>query len=237
MQTINDLVISAQASLEAMRKLELNPDAEAARELLLPDGLSPVVELISENGRRKRGNAASWNWNPQTDRIVISFRAIDTANGAPPTAPAESPSPEKHPDNPVKTMCAGLEIKPVHRQIEVVPDSVTPQEVVECCQALASAERSNRQFIALTWFRDDFLSTVDFAWAKSSQRRQRVLSEAINIGRIDAKKIPNPRSNFPTTTISLNRSVPTPGVAPRFQPVAVRGEAVSTTLLRDRGSV
>jgi hypothetical protein len=236
MQTINDLEVSAQAAFEAMRKLKLNPDAEAARELLLPDGLSPVVELVSENWRRKRGNAASWNWNPQTDRIVISFRAIDTANGAPPTVTTESPSHEKRPDDPVETKNARLEIAPIHRQDEVVPDSVTPQEVVECCQALASAERSNRQFIALTWFRDDFLTTVDFAWAKSSQRRQRVLSEAINIGRIDAKKIPNPRSNFPTTTISLNRSVPTPGVAPRFQPVAVRGEAVSTTLLRDRGS-
>jgi len=237
MQTINELQSSMQAGLEALRKIELNSDALAAREMLLPDGLTPVVELVNENGRRIRSDAASWNWNPQTHRIQISFRPLSTALDSSLTTSAESPSQEMHPDGSVESTSPQLEITSVHRQDEVIPDSVTPQEVVECCQALASAEKSNRQFIALTWFRDDFLPTVDFAWAKSSQRRHRVLSQAIDIGRINAKKIPNPRSNFPTTTISLNRSIPTPGVPPRFQPVAVRGEAVSTTLLRDRGSV
>jgi hypothetical protein len=103
---------------------------------------------------------------------------------------------------------------------------------------LAAAEKSNRQFIALKWFRDDFLATVDLPWATSIQRRQRVLSQAIEMGKINAKKIPNPRTpQFPTTAISLNRSMPTPGVPPRFQPVGIRGEAASTTLLRDRGSI
>jgi hypothetical protein len=234
MQTINELQFSVQAGLEALRNIELNSEALAAREILLPDGLTPVVELVNENGRRIRSDAASWNWNPQTHRIQISFRPLSTA----PNSPTEPTPPEfTSAKPPEQSKASPHEDATTPVAAGVLPDPVTPQEVVECCQALASAEKSNRQFIALKWFRDDFLATVDFAWAKERQRRQRVLSQAIDLGRIDHKKIPNPKSTFPTTTISLNRLIPTPGVAPRFQPISVRGEPVSATLLRDRGSL
>jgi len=238
MQTINELETSAQAGLEALRDLELKSEAAVALELLLPEGLTPVVELVSENGRRKRGSAAAWNWNPQSDRIVISFKvtngnyaAGEVATPAPPSSPPPPKETREHPGQ-------GLEMPQALPPTEALSDIVSAQEIIECCQALASAERSNRQFIALKWFRDDFLATVDYAWTRSPQRRQRVLSQAIDIGRIEARKINNPKApQFPTTTITLNRSIPTPGVPPRFQPVTIRGESASKTLLRDRGNV
>jgi hypothetical protein len=231
MQTINELQSSLQASLEALRNIELSSEALAAREMLLPDGLTPVVELVNENGRRIRSDAASWNWNPQTHRIQISFRPLSTAISPSSAAPV-TPEPMRPKSHPTEQSTTSQ-----HGTAEASADLVTSEEIVECCQALASAERSNRQFIALKWFRDDFLATVDYAWAKFSNRRQRVLSQAIEMGRIETKKIHNPKApQFPTTTISLNRSVPTPGVPPRFQPIPIRGEPASATLLRDRGN-
>jgi hypothetical protein len=232
MNTINDLELSVQAGIEALRDIELNLSAASAREVLLPEGLTPVVELVSDSLRRKRSSAAAWNWNPQTDRIIISFRPISSSQSEPETKPAAPPEERKGPGS------LSNDFPSTVNQSPASPDCVTSQEIVECCQALATAERSNRQFIALKWFRDDFLMTVDYAWAQNPQRRQRVLSHAIDIGRIETKKLHNPKApQFPTTTISLNRSVPTPGVPPRFHPVSIRGESASATLLRDRGAI
>jgi hypothetical protein len=232
MNTISEVEAAASALFEALRNIPLSPELTEARDYLFPDGLTPVVQL-EEDGRKKRSSAAAWNWNPKTGEIRIYLD---------PAASVAKPQPEilPAPPQPLETTPASVPPDipaPAAIKVESTEDGITSQEVIECCQALAVAERSNRQFIALKWFRDDFLATVDFPWAKGPQRRQRVLSHTIDLGRIDAKKIPNPKSNFPTTTISLNRLIPTPGVAPRFQPIAVRGEPVSVTLLRDRGSV
>ncbi|MEO6807075.1 MAG: hypothetical protein ABI286_12200 [Edaphobacter sp.] len=242
MKTISEAEANVQAGLEALRNVPLSPEITSALKFLLPDGLTPVVQF-EEEGRKKRSSASANNWNPRTGEIRIYFDPISAVSeDKPDLNPLPSLTPAKidaaqsiHPQTPpLKTQ--SLPSQTPHS--DNAADTVSPQEIIECCQALAAAEKSNRQFIALKWFRDDFLATVDFPWAKSLQRRQRVLSHAIDLGRIDAKKIPNPRApQFPTTTISLNRSMPTPGVPPRFQPVAIRGEAASTTLLRDRGSV
>jgi hypothetical protein len=233
MNTISEREEAASALFEVLRKIPLSPELSETRDYLFPEGLSPVVQL-EEDGRKKRSSAAAWNWNAKTGEIRIYLEPIAAA------AEPQSEVPAAAPPSPVEAASAGTQTDapaPTSIKVELTEDGITSQEVIECCQALAAAERSNRQFIALKWFRDDFLATVDFRWAKEPQRRQRVLSHTIDLGRIDAKKIPNPKSNFPTTTISLNRLIPTPGVAPRFQPIAVRGEPVSVTLLRDRGSV
>jgi hypothetical protein len=240
MKTISDAEAKVQAGLEALRNIPLSPEITLALKFLLPDGLSPIVQF-EEDGRKKRSSAAASNWNPRTGEIRIYFDPISTVGeqktdpNSLPSSPESGVAEDVHlPIQPLKAQ--GQPSQTTHP--ENASDPVTPQEIIECCQALAAAEKSNRQFIALKWFRDDFLATVDLPWATSLQRRQRVLSQAIDMGKIDAKKIPNPRApQFPTTTISLNRSIPTPGVPPRFQPVAIRGEAASATLLRDRGSI
>lgn len=237
MKTISEVEAKVQAGLEALRNVPLSPEITQALKFLLPDGLSPVVQF-EEDGRKKRSSAAASNWNPRTGEIRIYFDPISAAGeqktDSSPLRPSSlGTAQDIHPPvQPLKPQ--GLPSQATHAENVLV----SPQEIVECCQALAAAEKSNRQFIALKWFRDDFLATVDLPWATSIQRRQRVLSQAIEMGKIDAKKIPNPRApQFPTTAISLNRSMPTPGVPPRFQPVSIRGEAASTTLLRDRGSI
>jgi len=70
-----------------------------------------------------------------------------------------------------------------------------------------------------------------------------VLREAIEKRLVLTNKVPNPKSpQFPVTALRLNRSLPeTQAIlgthdttSSEFQPVAIRGEAISTTILRER---
>jgi hypothetical protein len=250
MNSISDVEVAASSLFAALRKVKLSPELEEIRDYLFPEGMAPVVQL-EEDGRKKRSSAAPWNWSPKTGEIRIFQEPVLPT--PPRTSEPKVPSNlEEAPGQQTKPVTIGVSVSPAppigHDRITpadislqtggaaVADDRITPEEVIECCQALAAAEKANRQFTSLKWFRDNYLPTVDFPWTRSPQRRQRVLSEAIDLGRIDTKKISNPKSEFPTMTIGLNRSMPIPGVAPRFQPITVRGEAVSATLLRDRGN-
>jgi len=254
MNNISDAEVAASSLFAALRRVKLSPELEEIRDYLFPEGMAPVVQL-EEDGRKKRSSAAPWNWSPKTGEIRIFQEPVlpSPPRTGEPKFPSNSGEAVSQPQT--KPVNIGVSVSPAsplafdritpadinlrYSQTggaAVADDRITPEEVIECCQALAAAEKANRQFTSLKWFRDNYLATVDFPWARSPQRRQRVLSEAIDLGRIDTKKISNPKSEFPTMTISLNRSMPIPGVAPRFQPIAVRGEAVSTTLLRDRGN-
>ena len=126
--------------------------------------------------------------------------------------------------------------------VKVEPEEVLPADmdvrVKELCAALAEAERGGHAFIALKWFRDNELTTHGYAWAESVARRQAVLAKAFEVGAIQTTPIPNPKSpQHPTTTVKLNReSKYAQAVAPRFQPIKLRGEGptASEILLRDR---
>src|SRR5271168_2903684 len=183
METISEVEAKVQAGLEALRNVPLSPEITLALKFLLPDGLSPVVQF-EEDGRKKRSSAAASNWNPRTGEIRIYFDPISAVgeqktDSSPLQRSGLGATQDVHtPVQPLKPQ--GLPSQATHAESA----SVSPQEIVECCQALAAAEKSNRQFIALKWFRDDFLATVDLPWATSIQRRQRVLSQAIEMGKI-----------------------------------------------------
>lgn len=220
--TIEDAESQVQSALESVRNLPLSAEITDALKYILRDGYRPVIQL-EENGRAKRSTAAATNWTPETGEIHIHFekRSADLDRTQVKSAPVAVSSIVAAPPQPSR-----------------IVEPVSATEIAQCCQALDSAEKLGRHFIALKWFRDDFLTAQDFSWTTSDQRRQQVLAHAIDGGRIQSKKIPNPRSpQFPTTTITLNRSISTPAIAPRFQPIPVRGESVSSSLLRDRGSL
>ncbi|MDX2180387.1 MAG: hypothetical protein SFV18_12405 [Bryobacteraceae bacterium] len=110
-------------------------------------------------------------------------------------------------------------------------------------RALAEAESSpTHHFVALKWFRDDYLTRKGPAWA-DAQIRTSTLNDAIAAGLIETAKIHNPKQpEYPTTTLKLVRSHPDVkavlGAEPpsRFpKPYKLRGELFSETLLRDRG--
>jgi hypothetical protein len=110
-------------------------------------------------------------------------------------------------------------------------------------RALAEAESSpTHHFVALKWFRDDYLTRKGPAWA-DAQIRTSTLNDAIAAGLIETAKIHNPKQpEYPTTTLKLVRAHPDVkavlGAEPpsRFPPAyKLPGELISETLLRDRG--
>jgi hypothetical protein len=121
-------------------------------------------------------------------------------------------------------------------------DSAT-DPVSDLIKALDRAEsQPGYNFVSLKWFRDAALPSAGFAWTSADSIRD-VLREAIDQRLILTSKVPNPRSpQFPVTAIRLNRLMPkvqailgTRGEGlPDFQPVPIRGEDLSATVLRER---
>jgi hypothetical protein len=127
---------------------------------------------------------------------------------------------------------------------KATPPSPTPGRLAELVRALDRAEtRPGLQFVALKWFRDIVLPGEGLAWTQSVSDRQQVLKEAIDRRLLLTSKVPNPKApQFPVTAIRLNRMLPDVQVilaqaqpaADDFDPVAIPGENLSATVLRER---
>ena len=220
--TISEVEESIRQSLEGLRNIPFSEEVKVGLNFLLRPGYRPVIQL-EEDGRKKRSNASASNWNPETGEIVIFFEREDASQSGPSPDPRSSQGPQGHSGQPAHVSPAS---------------EVTSLQIQQCCEALAEAEKAGKAFIALKWFRDDALQSHRYSWTEDGEMRQRVLATAIELGAIRTSKIPNPKNpQFPTTTVSLNRERPQSGVAARFNPVPVRGEPVSYTIMRDRGSL
>ena len=125
------------------------------------------------------------------------------------------------------------------KPVEIVTDPV--QDIVT---ALAKAEKDPQLgFVSLKWFRDTFLPQQGYPWAAIPDERQRVLVSAIDRNWILTSKVANPKNpQFPVTAIKVNRPLSEvhsilerePGYRSGFNPVAMRGEPLSQTVLRER---
>ena len=217
---------SVRGALEALpailRSNPSNPSLQQlaeARKILAPTGYQPVVEL-HEKGRRKRRTASADNWTPDSGEVLISFRKDDSPRQMSGHAEDRVVPAVRAQSSPASPSASSLEL----------------QEKELCC-ALEEVERQGRAFIALRWFRENVLPATGFAWAADPAQRQSVLTSAIAKGLITTSRIPNPRSSFPTTAIRLNRASPTPQhQRQRYSPVQIKGESLSSTILRDRGT-
>ena len=117
-------------------------------------------------------------------------------------------------------------------------------QLADLVGALDRAEkRPGYEFVSLKWFRDNALPHEGFSWAADEFARHDALREAIDRRWVLTSKIANPRPpHFPVTAIRLNRQMPEvnsvlgnrTGSLPDFRPVAIRGEPLSVTVLRDR---
>jgi hypothetical protein len=203
------------AELEFLLERGLSESLSASLDQPLA-GYRPRVSLIDKSGRKKRHNAAADNWSPESGEIRITFEA----------------EPESEPNRPVSTAAKG-EIPP-----EVFADGL--QDLVRHLDRAES--RPGYNFVSLKWFRDSVLAAVRPEWA-NPEGRNRILREAIEARLVLTSKVPNPKSpEFPVTALRLNRSLPEvqailgnrDTVSADFQPVAIRGEAISTTILRER---
>jgi hypothetical protein len=110
--------------------------------------------------------------------------------------------------------------------------------------ALAKAEKDPQLgFVSLKWFRDTYLPQQGYPWAAIPDERQRVLVSAIDRNWILTSRVANPKNpQFPVTAIKVNRPLSEvhnilerePGSRSGFNPIAMRGEPLSQTVLRER---
>jgi len=116
-----------------------------------------------------------------------------------------------------------------------------PEPTDELLKALEEAE-CRRDFVALTWFRDQYLPNEGGSWAADLARRRRVLEEAIEQKLILTNQVANPKNPLhPVTAIRLNRSHPRfaktydrPAAKRRFNPAKISGTSLSRTVIEGR---
>ena len=186
---------------------------------LTPAGYTPVVALLDGSKRKKRKNAAARNWDPSSGSVSITFAKV------------ESPAVEQ-----AKTLTG-------HESARTEAGTSLAKPLIEAIRALDAAERSV-SFVALKWFRDQFLPGRGVSWAGGPYSGQAVIKEAIDRGLFFTSKVPNPKTPaFPTTAIRLNRQLPavqkilgspSARAARAFQPVEIAGEPLSATVIRAR---
>lgn len=193
-------------------------------------GYSPEIEIY-ENGRKKRRDASRNSWRPGSGEIRIKF------GGA---------TPNMQSANDLET----------HEEIEDTSlsiDQTSPapknfgtflEQLAELINSLARAEqRPGFDFVALTWFRDKVLPAEGYRWSETPSARDEIIRAAIKDGAVLTSKVPNPKAPlYPVMTIRLNRQHPevianlSEYVLPSstFQPVSIKGEALSETVLHER---
>ena len=240
--TIAEAEALIQAGLERLRDAPLNEVITSALAFLAPKGYR-VVAQMEEEGRKKRSTASISNWNHATGEIVLFFEpvnaeaaAVQTKTLTIPTAAApaaDAPNTDASSAaaaagsvarGPIMNAIPALSVTPAALPTAVIKISAQ-DEVRECCEALAEAEKLGRPFYAIKWFRDIFLPERELSWVTSIQDRQRVLNRTIQSGYIETRSIPNPNNAaFPTTTLQLNRE----------KAATLTGSRISATELKEQ---
>ena len=208
--------------------METNADVEQKLAQQIPEVLREVgilrpgyqCEVHLHRGNRKKRRDAEFedDWDPDTDSIRIVF----------------SPMEEE-----IETATSKLAAPSQTANLATAEDRFS-----DLIRALDRAERRpGYQFVSLKWFRDTALVHEGFSWTADEFARHDVLREGIDRRWILTSKVANPRPpQFPVTAIRLNRQMPEvnavlgshAGSLPDFRPVAINGEPLSVTILRDR---
>jgi len=229
--------------LEEQAEIEAALDRLPALAAQLPDALKPLVKLSPRKGlrvqvslrkgsakesRQVKQNAPARSWVPDSGLVAIFYR---------PSTREEDQAVES-----TVHVVQDAAAKPVETVAERPETARDPIE--EIVVALARAEKDPQLgFVSLKWFRDTYLPQQGYPWAAIPDDRQRVLVNAIDRNWILTSRVANPKNpQFPVTAIKVNRPLAEvrdildrePGSRSGFNPVAMRGEPLSQTILRER---
>ena len=214
---IGDLQFDIEQSLANLKTSALPPALEGLRHLPL-GGHEPRVSIRGRDGGRKvRRDADASYFDPEICEVVIQF------------VPADDPYDEVA----------------IHRTdaSEAEGDSAGAFDretaVDQLLDALSEAERP-REFVGLKWFREQYLSSLGYDWARNPRTSGTLLRRATEQRLILTSQVPNPNNPLqPVTAIRVNRR------HPRFQteratkcaaftPIPIRGGSIADTVLGDR---
>ncbi|HTV65454.1 MAG TPA: hypothetical protein VMD98_07620 [Bryocella sp.] len=186
------------------------------------------IELHARN-RKIRSDASAEHWSPDEGWIKLYFApaAGETETQRSDIASAASSSAESTGNSTAPSQA--VHMHPVEAEI---------------LRALARAEATpGWSFVPLKKFRDEILPSEQPTAMHPDAVHQQMLRSAIEKRFILVGKVPNPKSpQFPVTTIRLNRLRPEVREAlggghvedVDFRPVEIRGEPLSSTVLRER---
>jgi hypothetical protein len=182
----------------------------------------------AKDSRQVKQNAPARSWLPDSGLVAIMYR---------PSTPEEDQAAESTVEDVQDSLAKPAET--ATKPAETASDPV--QDIV---MALARAEKDPQLgFVSLKWFRDTYLPQQGYPWAAIPDERQRVLVNAIDRNWILTSRVANPKNpQFPVTAIKVNRPLSEvhsileqePGPRSGFNPVAMRGEPLSQTVLRER---
>jgi hypothetical protein len=195
----------------------------------VPSGYRLRVSLMDAKKQKKRSNAAADNWSPASDRGEFWFE------------PSPRQANEVVDDAPVPRSDVGVPRS--LRNIEGSNTDVHPAEA-DLLRALDRAEsRPGWRFVPLKKFRDEILPTEHIKSMSTGVEQQKVLRLAIEKRFVLVGKVPNPKSpQFPVTTLRVNRLMPEVKAILGaggdsdldFHPIEIKGEPLSTTIMRER---
>jgi len=199
----------------------------------LNDQYHVQVSLLDAKGRKKRSSAAASNWSAEGGRIEIRFELI---------SPHQK---QRSSEAPAATEDGRLTRDRQDPQPASITNTYLHSAEGDLLKSLDRAEsRPGWSFVPLKKFRDEILPQEHFtSMPNTDVARHSVLQSVIDKRFVLVGKVPNPRSpQFPVTTIRLNRLMPEVKEALGlsgtedldFHPVEIRGEPLSTTILRDR---
>jgi len=224
--TIQELESHLEAGLSKLRSPEYKP-LEAFLLPLVPQNYRAHVSLLDKSGRKKKKNASADNWSPESGEIRIYFEPVNPLSSES-LASSENLASASIPE----------------AKLSKPETAVASDPIFDLARALDRAEsRPGYDFVALKWFRDVFLPAEGLGWTQADSVRQDVLRQAIEKRIVLTGKVPNPKSpQFPVTSIRLNRLLPeTKAIlggdatsGSDFDPVEIRGESLSKTVLRER---
>lgn len=112
--------------------------------------------------------------------------------------------------------------------------------MTEMLDALQRAE-GERRFVGIKWFRDRYLPEQEFSWSNDPRTCGTLLRMGTEGQLVLTHQVTNPRNpEHPVTAIRLNRDHPRfrgddqPSPQPRFKPVKIRGDGLSSTVVGQR---
>ncbi len=214
---IGDLQFDIEQSLANLKTSALPPALEGLRHLPL-GGHEPRVSIRGRDGGRKvRRDADASYFDPEICEVVIQF------------VPSDHPYDEFDPHRQDASEAKGDSASEFDR--ETAMDQLL--------DALSEAERP-REFVGLKWFRDQYLSSRGYDWARDPRTSGTLLHRATEQRLILTSQVPNPNNPLhPVTAIRVNRRHPrfnmeSPPRHAGFQRVRIRGGAIADTVISDR---
>jgi hypothetical protein len=196
----------------------------------VPENYLVRITLLGANGRKKPRNASADNWSPESGRIEVWFE--------PGQAEARASTP------PVGRGDRLGQIADASVDRDAYVHLAEADLLRTLVKALDQAEsRPGWNFVPLKKFRDEILPVADPTSMRTDVQRQNVLRLAIEKRLVLIGKVPNPKvPEFPVTTVRLNRLLPEVrsllgkivDADLEFRPVEIRGEPLSSTILRER---